>query len=163
MDTTDIKVYLSSTKYLVSALESKLKKLDVPVCSAIMRLDKPAKKIDKKYMKQRCRDLARYVHVDVEKKYFIISEIYNNSAHALIEYDIKNSNEYGEQFLKRWVETEMMMLEFNLYGKKDKYIFTLRGLWDDMMKDWVSLKFEKIRSIIVTDQKISETIISKGE
>lgn len=123
MDTTDIKVYLSSTKYLVSAVESKIKKLDVPVCSAIMRLDKPAKKLDKKHMKQICRNLSRYVHVDVEKKYFIISEIFNRPTHALVEYDIKKSNEFGEQFLKRWVETEMMMLEFNLYDKKDKYIY----------------------------------------
>lgn len=42
------------------------------------------------------------------------------------------------------------------------YIFTLRGLWDDTLKDWFSLRFEKIRSIVVTNQKINETIISKG-
>lgn len=162
MDVTEVKVYLSSTKYLVSAVESKIKELDVPVCSVIMRLDKPAKKLDKNHMKHVCRDLARYVHVDVDKKYFIISEIYNKPTHALVEYNIKKDNEFGEQFLKRWVETGMMMLEFNLYDKKDKYIFTLRGLWDDMINDWYSLRFEKIRSIIVTNKKISETIISKG-
>ena len=162
MEVVGIKVYLSSTKHLISVETGKLKEADMPICSAIIRLNRPTKKIDKQHMKRVCRDLARYVHIDVEKKYLIISETPNNPNHALVEYEIKNSNQFGDQFLKRWQKTRMLMFEFNLYDKKDKYILTLKGLWDDIEYKWSSLTFGNFRSIIVTHQKMSETIISKG-
>lgn len=162
MDILEITVYLSSTKHLISVGMETIRKSNIPIVSAVIKLDQPFKKIDRQHMKRVCRELCQYVSIDVEKKYLIISEKLNDPDSALVEYDIKNSSRFGDEFLQRWEDTKMLMFEFNLYDKKGKYIFTLKGMWDDVSFSWASLRIEKIRSIVITDHKIPETIITKG-
>ncbi len=154
-------VYLSSTRHLVSPGAETMKKTDVPVCSCIAVLDQSSKKIDKNKLKSVCRDLSKYVCVDIEKRRLVISGRFNDPNTALIEYDIKDSNTYGDSFLERWVETRMLGLEYNVYDKKEKYLFTFKGLWDDLEYKWHTLRVTNTRTMIISEHELPETFISK--
>jgi len=56
----------------------------------------------------------------------------------------------------------MLIFEFNIYDKKNKFILSLKGLWDGVKNKWNSLEFLKHRSIVSTTQGKNETFISKG-
>lgn len=159
---TKVIVYLSSTKSLITTGQEKLKNWDIPICSVISLVDKPAKKINKKILKDICRQMAKTVYVNKKKKYLFVGEdpFYPNT--ALVEYEIKDNNQFGNIFLERWEKTKVLLLEFNLYDKKKKYLFTLKGLWDDEKHKWISLKALNHRTIVITQSEDSETIISKG-
>jgi len=157
-----ITVYLSSTKNIVGLNEEDiLKKGDIPVCLVIMRIDQLAKRIDKKLIKRNCYNLSRVVHVDTEKRYIFIGGDLKEIESSLVDYDANSvPPECSDQFFIRWKETLILLLEFNIYDKKDKYILTLKGLWNGLESLWSSLKFEKYRTIQALKLK-NETIITK--
>lgn len=161
MSDTDIMVYLGSSKYIRSMGQKEIKDMDIPICLAIVELDKPAKRLNKTILKGACRGMAQEVYISREKKLLFIGENHNDLESALIEYDIRNSDVFGDEFIKRWEATKTLLFEYNVYDKKKKYLFTLNGLWDDIKNGWSSLKIISHRISIIKNN-FSETIISRG-
>lgn len=158
MEKSDVKVYLSTTRHLVSLGQSNLRDLNVPVCSVITTLDRPAKRVDKKALKRICLEMAMCVYVNAEKQYVFVGENSRDPDSSLLEYTEDGDNKFGDDFFKRWNEILRMVFEFNVYDNKKRYLFSLKGQWD--INRWYSLKIEKNRLLMVMKPD-RETIISR--
>ena len=158
---TDITVYVSTTQYLITLEKSKIKDANIPILSAVMKMEKLAKKLDKKALKRISRDMAVTVFINPIKRYIFIGKNPRYADTALVEYYIEESQEYADNFFERWEKTQMLVFEFNVYDRKSKYIFTLGGLWDGLTDSWHSLRTEGKRSVVIEQARKHETIISK--
>jgi hypothetical protein len=157
---SDIKVALSSTGHLLqidgpTEILELLKKHDYPICVADMGLGLfgwgNSQEREELCFAEICKEMAKTVFVDPEKRYVFIGGDPEIPETGLIEYTNNDTINYcSDSFFKQWNLLKSLFMEFNVIGPKEP-IFTIRGLWT--VNEWKFLEIQPHSNI---------TIVSKG-
>lgn len=157
----DKPVLLFTSKEFTTSNSEKWVNLNVPICVVNYKLNASLKKINKKRIKKICKESSDYVYINAEKKLIYIGSS-SNKGKFLVKHHINEENELEEIFLERWLITKLLFFEFCVYNKKDKFLFSLKGLWDGINNQWISIKIEKHRTITRTSLNKHKTFIPEG-
>jgi hypothetical protein len=153
----DIQVILSVSKNSVEILDQEnstlFKVLNIPVCVSEFCLNIEGEGSER--LRQRfsiiCRDMAKIVFVDSTKRYVFIGREPEDENTALISYYVKTSGGFEEQFFRRWEETRMLLLEFQVFDRSRRDLFALKGVW--LKEEWHSLEVVAISRIEVIESE----------
>ena len=159
-DMSDIKVALSSTGYTLQfdgppELLELLKSHNYPVCVADMGMAligwTNGLEREELRLAELCKEMAKTVFVDSEKRYVFIGEDPEDPETRLVEYTNNDAiNHCSDSFFKQWDLLKSLFMEFNVIGPQEP-LFTIRGLWT--ANEWKFLEIYPHANI---------TIVSKG-
>jgi len=153
----ELKVSLTTSKYIASNDSTDFKKDDLPICVTESSIGFFNFGVDlereENNLANLCKSMARTVYIDSSKNYLFIGENPRDSETALVEYiEERPDNIFAQHFFNRWDKLHVMMFEFSIYSLNKKMEqndlnFVLKGLWD--LNHWYTLKIDTHKFFLI--------------
>jgi hypothetical protein len=133
---SDINVALTTTRYIVQS-DTDFPKFEIPICVATVGLGmlgfSPHEfEREEHNFSQICMNMAKIVHIDIEKQWVFIGEVPTDVETGLIDYTELRKTNFTQSFFQCWERLRTIYMEFQLFNPlaKNKYLFVLNGIWD---------------------------------
>ena len=119
---SDIRVALTTSAHLVlGPMPEQFRQLNLPICCAEIGLgmfgySESEKEKEELVVGQLCKEMAKEVFIDIEKKWVFIGVDHNDNETGLIDYTEQNNGECAKDFFTFWEKTHTLMLEFRAFN-----------------------------------------------
>lgn len=182
---SDISVALTTSAHVIVGdnLPDKFTDLCIPICCAQVGLGMfgflgSEKERQELVFGEICKNMAKEVYVDTEKRWVFIGENHNDPQTGLIDYTEQDYRICAQDFFKYWDKYHCLMLEFRVFNPmhgadkdltldplmgsgravlpEDSDLFCLKGIW--MLNHWKSLDVYPTSRITIIPGDPSKTV-----